>query len=114
MDSDNYPECCHAIYIANGGAAFSAIWRLVSPFIDKGTRDKVKVIGSGKAMQQVLFEAFGKELVPSFLGGQLDYDAVRDEWLAKMDRVIADRQHDPQQQVRCSISLLVLLSALAN
>lgn len=100
MDSDNYPECCHAIYIANGGAAFSAIWRLVAPFIDKGTRDKVHVIGSGKAMQQVLSDALGKDLVPSFLGGQLDYDSARREWLAKMDQVIAERQHSSRHQVR--------------
>lgn len=51
MDSDNYPETCHAIYIVNGGMAFGAIWRIVSPFVDKGTRDKVHVVGSGKYMQ---------------------------------------------------------------
>ncbi len=51
MDSDNYPETCHAIYIVNGGMAFGAIWRIVSPFVDKGTRDKVHVIGSGKYMK---------------------------------------------------------------
>jgi hypothetical protein len=51
MDSDNYPETCHAIYIVNGGMAFGAIWRIVSPFVDKGTRDKVHVVGSGKYMR---------------------------------------------------------------
>jgi hypothetical protein len=51
MDSDNYPETCHAIYIVNGGIAFGAIWRIVSPFVDKGTRDKVHVVGSGKYMR---------------------------------------------------------------
>lgn len=100
MDSDNYPECCDAIYIVNGGAAFAAIWRLVSPFIDKGTRDKVHVIGSGKAMQKVLFDTFGRELVPAFLGGDLDYEATRHEWLVKMDQAIAQRQLHPSQQVR--------------
>jgi hypothetical protein len=51
MDSDNYPECCHAIYISNAGAAFSAIWKLLAPFVDKGTRDKVHVLGGVKASQ---------------------------------------------------------------
>lgn len=51
MDSDNYPETCHAIYIVNGGITFGAIWRIVSPFVDKGTRDKVHVVGSGKYMR---------------------------------------------------------------
>jgi hypothetical protein len=51
MDSDNFPECCHAIYIANAGAAFSVIWKLLAPFVDKGTRDKVHVLGGVKASQ---------------------------------------------------------------
>jgi hypothetical protein len=51
MDSDNYPECCHAIYIANAGATFSGIWKLLAPFVDKGTRDKVHVLGGVKASQ---------------------------------------------------------------
>ncbi|KAF8056433.1 SFH3 [Scenedesmus sp. PABB004] len=85
MDSDNYPECAEAIYIANAGATFTAIWRLVAPFVDKGTRDKVHVLSGGKAMQQALLTEFGRELVPTFLGGALDYDAVRQSWLDKMD-----------------------------
>jgi hypothetical protein len=48
MDSDNYPECCHAIYILNAGATFTAIWRMLSPFVDKGTRDKVHVIANAR------------------------------------------------------------------
>jgi hypothetical protein len=41
-------------------------------------------------------DAFGPELVPTFLGGQLDYDAVRQQWLDKMDAVIAQRQQHPR------------------
>ncbi len=51
MDSDNYPESCHAIYIVNNNAIFSAIWRLVKGFVDPGTRDKIHVMGAGKQMQ---------------------------------------------------------------
>jgi hypothetical protein len=51
MDSDNYPESCHAIYILNGGAAFAMIWRVVSNFVDKGTRDKVHVLGPREQTQ---------------------------------------------------------------
>jgi hypothetical protein len=50
MDSDNYPETCHAIFIVNNSSAFSAIWRIVRVFVDVGTREKVKVLGSGNPM----------------------------------------------------------------
>eukprot|EP00882_Tetradesmus_deserticola_P020577 GHRQ01022231.1.p1 GENE.GHRQ01022231.1~~GHRQ01022231.1.p1 ORF type:complete len:349 (+),score=122.38 GHRQ01022231.1:377-1423(+) len=96
MDSDNYPECCHAIYIANAGATFSAIWKLLSAFVDKGTRDKVHVLGGVKASQAALLDAFGPELMPTFLGGQLDYEAVRQQWLDKMDAAITQRQQQPR------------------
>jgi hypothetical protein len=63
MDSDNYPETCHAIYIVNGGITFGAIWRIVSPFVDKGTRDKVHVVGSGKYMRVRWVLMFGGRVV---------------------------------------------------
>ncbi|KAF6256307.1 CRAL-TRIO domain-containing protein [Scenedesmus sp. NREL 46B-D3] len=103
MDSDNYPECCHAIYIANAGAAFSAIWKLLAAFVDRGTRDKVHVLGGTKASKAALLDAFGPDLVPTFLGGQLNYEAVRQQWLDKMDAAIAQRQQHPcGKQVRRS------------
>jgi len=71
MDSDNYPETCHAIYIVNGGMAFGAIWRIVSPFVDKGTRDKVHVIGSGKYMQ--VWAAAGYGAFPNISGISLSH-----------------------------------------
>jgi hypothetical protein len=46
--------------------------------------------------QAALLAAFGPELVPTFLGGQLDYDAVRQQWLDKMDAAIAQRQQHPR------------------
>jgi hypothetical protein len=89
MDSDNYPECCHAIYIVNGGMAFGAIWRMVSPFVDKGTRDKVHVLGSGRIKPVLAKVCGGIDKVPDFLGGGLDYEATKRTWLAEMDRIMA-------------------------
>ncbi|WIA15339.1 hypothetical protein OEZ85_002004 [Tetradesmus obliquus] len=96
MDSDNFPECCHAIYIANAGAAFSAVWKLLAPFVDKGTRDKVHVLGGARASQAALLDAFGAHTLPTFLGGQMDYETVRQQWLDKMDAAIAQRQQHPR------------------
>lgn len=98
MDSDNYPETCHAIYIVNGGVAFGAIWRIVAPFVDKGTRDKVHVVGSGKYMQQHLFSGIGREMTPTFLGGDLDFDSTARHWWDKMDAAMAERQANPKGQ----------------
>jgi len=50
MDSNNYPETCHHIFIVNNSAAFSAIWKVVRAFVDAGTRDKVQVVGGGNSM----------------------------------------------------------------
>eukprot|EP00775_Hariotina_reticulata_P008581 gene8581-8763_t len=61
MDSDNYPECCHAIYIVNAGATFTAIWRILAPF--------------------------------------LDYEAVRQQWMDKMDAAMQQRRQNPKGQL---------------
>jgi hypothetical protein len=49
-------------------------------------------------LQAALLDAFGAELVPTFLGGQLDYEAVRQQWLDKMDAAIAQRQQHPRSK----------------
>ncbi|KAI8477280.1 MAG: CRAL-TRIO domain-containing protein [Monoraphidium minutum] len=92
MDSDNYPETCQSIFIVNSTAAFGAIWRVVRVFVDQGTRDKVKVLGSGNPMLAALLQEFDAAQVPSFLGGALDYDARRRQWMDAMDTAMAEAQ----------------------
>ena len=91
MDSDNYPESCHAIYIVNGGMVFGAVWRMLSPFVDKGTRDKVHVLGHARTKGVLGKACGGIDKVPDFLGGGLNYDATRVTWLADMDRIMAGK-----------------------
>lgn len=91
MDSDNYPECCNAIYVVNNAAAFSTIWTMVKPFVDKGTRDKINVMGSGRHMERKLLEIFDPDMLPSFLGGNLDYEQARQQWTQKMDDAMAEK-----------------------
>lgn len=90
MDSDNYPETCHQIYIVNNSTAFSAVWRVLKVFVDAGTRDKIKVLGSGDPMLAALLQEFDASQIPSFLGGALDYDERRRQWLELMDAVMAE------------------------
>lgn len=53
-------------------------------------------------VQEHLFKAIGRDKTPTFLGGDLNFDAVaRVEW-DKMDAAISERQAHPKgQQVRC-------------
>jgi hypothetical protein len=53
------------------------------------------VAGCVGCAQAALLGAFGPELLPTFLGGRVDYEAVRQQWLDKMDAAIAQRQQHP-------------------
>ena len=90
MDSNNYPEVLDHIFIVNSSAAFQAIWRVVRVFVDAGTRDKVRVLGGGDAMLSALLQEFDAAQVPSFLGGALDFDERRRQWLEVMDAAMAE------------------------
>jgi hypothetical protein len=85
IDSDNYPESCAHIFIVNNSAVFTMLWRVVAPWIDAGTRNKVRVLGSGAAMRAELAAHFRPGQLPTFLGGELDYEQTRREWAEKID-----------------------------
>jgi hypothetical protein len=87
IDSDNYPESCAHIFIVNNSAAFTMLWGVVAPWVDAGTRSKVHVLGSGRAMHTELLKHFRPEQLPSLLAGcgTLDYESVRCEWADKID-----------------------------
>eukprot|EP01026_Neomeris_dumetosa_P030882 TRINITY_DN24596_c1_g1_i9.p1 TRINITY_DN24596_c1_g1~~TRINITY_DN24596_c1_g1_i9.p1 ORF type:complete len:504 (+),score=47.69 TRINITY_DN24596_c1_g1_i9:174-1685(+) len=90
IDQNNYPETNGGTYIVNAGTVFSTIWRVLEPFLDKKTRSKISVLGSGKRMLSVLKENFDPETLPDFLGGTLDFDKCRQTWATKMDQSIQD------------------------
>jgi hypothetical protein len=85
IDSDNYPESCAHIFVVNNSAAFTLLWGVVAPWVDPGTRSKVHVLGSGRAMQAELMRHFRPEQLPTLVGGTLDYETVRREWADKID-----------------------------
>lgn len=41
-------------------------------------------------MKKVLLQAFDEDTLPTFLGGTVDFDAVRESFTAKVDRTLAD------------------------
>lgn len=49
-------------------------------------------------LQQHLFEGIGREMTPTFLGGDLDFDSTARHWWDKMDAAIAERTAHPKGQ----------------
>jgi hypothetical protein len=58
----HYVERCGTILVINAGWMFRTIWNMVSPFVHKNTRAKMKIYGSD--YQQALFDLMGQENVP--------------------------------------------------
>ena len=40
--SNHYPERCYLVAVVNAPRIFSMLWRVLSPFIDKVTKEKVR------------------------------------------------------------------------
>jgi len=64
----HYVEVSDMIYIVNASFAFRATWKVISPFIDEGTREKVKVYGSGYL--EKLLKRIDINQIPKRFGGK--------------------------------------------
>jgi len=64
----HYVEVTDMIYIVNASFAFRATWKIISPFVDEGTREKVKVYGSGYL--EKLLKRIDINQIPKRFGGQ--------------------------------------------
>lgn len=70
LDKLYYPEMLGKMLIINAPTMFSAIWAIVSPFLDSRTRDKITVCGAD--YYDKLVELMGSsERVPVEYGGRL-------------------------------------------
>lgn len=66
-DQDNYPERLKKFFVINAPWYFTAIWAVVSPWIDPVTRDKMLIIGSD--YMEALREYIDDSQIPVELGG---------------------------------------------
>ncbi|XP_042040865.1 phosphatidylinositol/phosphatidylcholine transfer protein SFH9-like isoform X2 [Salvia splendens] len=67
IDSSNYPETLHQMFIVNAGGGFKCVWNSAKCFIDQRTIAKIHVLGT--KFQDRLLEVIDASQLPDFLGG---------------------------------------------
>ncbi|KAL2607560.1 hypothetical protein R1flu_026133 [Riccia fluitans] len=86
----HYPERLKRIFIIHVPYIFWGAWKLVSPFIDKVTRDKIMFV-SDKALLETLSEEIDLDELPTIYGGKKELVpiqfAVTPNWPPKIQEV---------------------------
>ncbi|KAI8071715.1 CRAL-TRIO domain-containing protein [Gongronella butleri] len=62
-----YPETLHRLFVVNAPSAFLVMWKVIKPWLDKRTLDKVHILG--KDYKQDLLKYIDADALPEFLGG---------------------------------------------
>lgn len=70
LEEDNYPEVVRTVSIVNAPAVFTAIWAVVSKFLDDGTRAKMSIHGTS-FHKDVEGKGVNVKSLPAELGGDL-------------------------------------------
>ncbi|KAJ8772481.1 hypothetical protein K2173_027658 [Erythroxylum novogranatense] len=67
---DYYPERLGKMYIVHAPYIFMKVWKVVYPFIDKNTREKI-VFVEDKLLKSTFLEDIEESQIPEIYGGQL-------------------------------------------
>jgi hypothetical protein len=72
IDLNYYPETLGRLFLVNTPSTFVVLWKIVKTWLDAGTIDKVKILGTD--YQSTLLEHIPAENLPSYLGGTCTCD----------------------------------------
>ncbi|CAO3634867.1 unnamed protein product [Cunninghamella echinulata] len=62
-----YPETLHHLFVVNAPSAFLIMWKVIKPWLDQRTLDKVHILG--KDYKDCLLKYIDSDSLPDFLGG---------------------------------------------
>lgn len=68
---DYFPERLHVAFATRAPWIFTAIWKLVAPFLAADTKAKVRILGKADDHLKALQEFIDFDQIPDFLGGGL-------------------------------------------
>jgi hypothetical protein len=72
-----YPERLAKAFVVHVPTIFWGVWHMLSPFIDKVTREKILFV-EDKALEMTLMEYIDKEQLPSLYGGRGHLQSMKD------------------------------------
>lgn len=72
-----YPERLAKAFVVHVPTIFWGVWHMLSPFIDKVTREKILFV-EDKALEMTLMEYIDKEQLPSLYGGRGHLQSMTD------------------------------------
>ena len=73
--------------------------------MDPRTASKIKLFGTGKAMQAKMAELFSKEQIPSLVGGEKSFQEWQEKWNNEMDQLDLT-EYDKELKERKPIEIL--------
>ncbi|KAL1563811.1 phosphatidylinositol transfer protein 3-like [Salvia divinorum] len=74
---DYYPERLKKVFMVHTSYAFMTAWKIVYPFVDKNTREKITFV-ENKKIQSALLEEIDVDQLPEIYGGNLKSIPIQD------------------------------------
>ncbi|KAI8333430.1 CRAL-TRIO domain-containing protein, partial [Chlamydoabsidia padenii] len=91
MDLSYYPETLGKLFLVNTPSTFVYLWKIVKTWLDAGTIDKVKILGTD--YQSTLLEYIPAENLPSYLGGTCTCDHMPGGCVPSQGKIVAGKDN---------------------
>lgn len=72
-----YPERLEVLYMVNVSSIFLGVWKLISPFLDQATKEKILFV-EDRMMTELLLSEVDAATLPSCYGGEADFVPLQD------------------------------------